>query len=71
MRERPVCALYNYNLSVTTNLVSNGVVKMNVDTDTQWAYWAGVHKYYLNNSARMFKQVGGVFYDFFFDFEYV
>jgi fructose-bisphosphate aldolase class II len=22
--------------------VSNGVVKMNIDTDTQWAYWDGL-----------------------------
>ena len=21
--------------------VKNGVIKMNIDTDTQWAYWAG------------------------------
>jgi len=39
--------------------VKNGVVKMNVDTDTQWAYWDGVHQYYLKNSDRMFKQIGG------------
>ncbi len=23
-----------------------GVVKMNVDTDTQWAYWAGILQFY-------------------------
>jgi len=39
--------------------VKNGVVKMNVDTDTQWAYWSGVHKFYLKNSDRLFKQLGG------------
>mmetsp|Transcript_27143 Transcript_27143/g.47977 ORF Transcript_27143/g.47977 Transcript_27143/m.47977 type:complete len:392 (+) Transcript_27143:278-1453(+) len=39
--------------------VSNGVIKMNVDTDTQWAYWDGVHQYYLKHSDRMFKQCGG------------
>eukprot|EP00468_Gymnochlora_sp_CCMP2014_P005185 CAMPEP_0167755210 /NCGR_PEP_ID=MMETSP0110_2-20121227/8697_1 /TAXON_ID=629695 /ORGANISM="Gymnochlora sp., Strain CCMP2014" /LENGTH=404 /DNA_ID=CAMNT_0007641171 /DNA_START=16 /DNA_END=1230 /DNA_ORIENTATION=- len=39
--------------------VSNGVVKMNVDTDTQWAYWDGVHQYYHKNGDRMYKQLGG------------
>ena len=24
--------------------VKNGVIKMNIDTDTQWAYWAGIKK---------------------------
>jgi fructose-bisphosphate aldolase class II len=27
--------------------VSYGVVKMNIDTDTQWAFWMAIHKYYL------------------------
>lgn len=26
--------------------VKNGVVKMNIDTDTQWAYWAGLRDHY-------------------------
>ncbi|GAB5371955.1 hypothetical protein AAMO2058_001624500 [Amorphochlora amoebiformis] len=39
--------------------VKNGVCKMNVDTDTQWAYWCGVHKYYHKNGHRMYKQLGG------------
>ena len=25
--------------------ISYGVIKMNIDTDTQWAYWNGVNKY--------------------------
>ncbi len=31
-----------------TNLsaILKGVVKMNVDTDTQWAYWDGILKFY-------------------------
>jgi len=41
--------------------VKNGVVKMNVDTDTQWAYWCGVHKYYQKNSDRLWKQVAPPF----------
>eukprot|EP00467_Chlorarachnion_reptans_P015735 CAMPEP_0114512408 /NCGR_PEP_ID=MMETSP0109-20121206/14960_1 /TAXON_ID=29199 /ORGANISM="Chlorarachnion reptans, Strain CCCM449" /LENGTH=389 /DNA_ID=CAMNT_0001692091 /DNA_START=80 /DNA_END=1249 /DNA_ORIENTATION=+ len=39
--------------------VKNGVVKMNVDTDTQWAYWNGVHQYYHKHSDRLYKQIGG------------
>ena len=38
--------------------VSAGVVKMNVDTDTQWAYWNGVRQYYLKNEDFLQKQVG-------------
>ena len=26
--------------------VRNGVIKMNVDTDTQWAYWDGLKNFY-------------------------
>merc|ERR1719228_1853455 len=29
--------------------VNNGVVKMNVDTDTQWAYWDGLRGFYKKN----------------------
>nr|AAO89071.1 cytosolic class II fructose-1,6-bisphosphate aldolase [Bigelowiella natans] len=39
--------------------VKNGVVKMNVDTDTQWAYWDGVHEHYKKNGDRLWKQLGG------------
>jgi fructose-bisphosphate aldolase class II len=39
--------------------VKNGVIKMNVDTDTQWAYWDGVHGHYKTNGDRMWKQIGG------------
>merc|ERR1712173_324132 len=38
--------------------VKNGVVKMNVDTDTQWAYWKGLHTLYEKNKAYMQKQIG-------------
>merc|ERR1740127_389712 len=30
--------------------VSYGVVKMNVDTDTQWAYWEGLLNFYKSKS---------------------
>ncbi|KAL1931758.1 hypothetical protein VTP01DRAFT_9902 [Rhizomucor pusillus] len=38
--------------------VSNGVVKMNVDTDTQWAYWIGLRDYYESKKAYLQTQVG-------------
>ena len=38
--------------------VSAGVVKMNVDTDTQWAFWDGVRNYYSKNEDYLQKQVG-------------
>jgi len=38
--------------------VSYGVVKMNIDTDTQWAFWDGVRKYYMNKSAYLQGQIG-------------
>ncbi|OZJ04523.1 Fructose-bisphosphate aldolase 1 [Bifiguratus adelaidae] len=38
--------------------VSNGVVKMNVDTDTQWAYWQGIKDFYESKKAYLQSQVG-------------
>lgn len=38
--------------------ISYGVVKMNIDTDTQWATWEGVLKYYKENEAYLQGQLG-------------
>jgi fructose-bisphosphate aldolase class II len=38
--------------------ISYGVVKMNNDTDTQWAYWEGVLKFYKKNEAYLQGQLG-------------
>jgi len=38
--------------------LSNGVVKMNVDTDTQWAYWEGLLKFYKANEGYLQGQIG-------------
>ncbi len=38
--------------------ISYGVVKMNIDTDTQWAFWEGVLKYYRKNEAYLQGQLG-------------
>ncbi len=38
--------------------ISYGVVKMNIDTDTQWATWAGVMDYYKTNEGYLQGQIG-------------
>ncbi|PLX13049.1 MAG: class II fructose-bisphosphate aldolase [Marinilabiliales bacterium] len=38
--------------------ISYGVIKMNIDTDTQWAYWNGVRKFYLKNEGYLQAQIG-------------
>ncbi|KAF7722979.1 Fructose-bisphosphate aldolase 1 [Apophysomyces ossiformis] len=38
--------------------VKNGVIKMNVDTDTQWAYWVGLRQFYESKKEYLQTQVG-------------
>jgi fructose-bisphosphate aldolase class II len=38
--------------------VGNGVVKMNVDTDTQWAYWEGLKNFYEAKKGYLQGQIG-------------
>lgn len=38
--------------------ISYGVIKMNIDTDTQWAFWDGVHNYYLKYKNYLQSQIG-------------
>lgn len=38
--------------------ISYGVIKMNIDTDTQWAYWDGIRQYYLKNEGYLQGQIG-------------
>lgn len=40
------------------NAVSYGVVKMNIDTDTQWAFWDGVREYEAKNHGYLQAQIG-------------
>jgi fructose-bisphosphate aldolase, class II len=35
-----------------------GAVKMNLDTDLQWAFWEGIFKYYTKNQAYLASQLG-------------
>ena len=38
--------------------ISYGVIKMNIDTDTQWAAWDGIRTYYQKNEAYLQGQIG-------------
>jgi fructose-bisphosphate aldolase class II len=35
-----------------------GVVKMNIDTDTQWAFWEGIRNFYKKNEGYLQGQIG-------------
>ncbi len=38
--------------------IGYGVIKMNIDTDTQWAFWDGVRAYEAKNHAYLQGQIG-------------
>lgn len=38
--------------------INNGVIKFNMDTDTQWAYWAGVNGHVKKYNAYLQSQIG-------------
>jgi len=38
--------------------ISYGVIKMNIDTDTQWAYWDGIRKFEAANHDYLQGQIG-------------
>merc|ERR1711912_83973 len=40
------------------NAIDYGVVKMNVDTDTQWAYWQGILDFYKAKEGYLQGQIG-------------
>ncbi|NOQ29491.1 MAG: class II fructose-bisphosphate aldolase [Helicobacteraceae bacterium] len=41
-----------------TEAIGYGVIKMNIDTDTQWATWVGVKDYYETNKDYLQAQIG-------------
>ncbi len=45
-------------ISEIREAISYGVVKMNIDTDTQWAYWEGVKEYIEQYHAYLQSQIG-------------
>ncbi len=38
--------------------ISYGVIKMNIDTDQQWAFWKGVKDYYKDKEGYLQEQIG-------------
>jgi len=60
--EKPVSFVFHggsgSNKEEIKEAVSYGVVKMNIDTDTQWAFWNGVRQYYQSNQAYLQGQIG-------------
>lgn len=38
--------------------ISYGAIKMNIDTDLQWAFWEGVKNYYVSKEAYLQGQIG-------------
>jgi fructose-bisphosphate aldolase class II len=38
--------------------IDYGVIKMNIDTDTQWAYWDGIRKFEADNHDYLQGQIG-------------
>lgn len=38
--------------------IGYGVVKMNIDTDMQWAFWDGIKNYYQDNEGYLQSQIG-------------
>ncbi len=60
--EKPVNFVFHggsgSTLSEIREAISYGVVKMNIDTDTQWAFWNGVRNYVNQYHAYLQGQIG-------------
>jgi len=60
--EKPVDFVFHggsgSELSDIREAISYGAIKMNIDTDTQWAFWNGVREYVAKNSDYLQAQIG-------------
>jgi fructose-bisphosphate aldolase class II len=60
--DRPISFVFHggsgSSLDEIREAVSYGVVKMNIDTDLQWAFWDGVRDYYKANEGYLQSQIG-------------
>ncbi|MFT7860736.1 MAG: class II fructose-bisphosphate aldolase [Sulfurimonas sp.] len=60
--EKPVCFVFHGGSGSQPEeieeAISYGVIKMNIDTDTQWATWAGVKEYVEKNNGYLQAQIG-------------
>jgi fructose-bisphosphate aldolase class II len=46
------------SLAEIREAIGYGVIKMNIDTDTQWAFWDGIRNYSANNFDYLQGQIG-------------
>ncbi|HEY4656321.1 MAG TPA: class II fructose-bisphosphate aldolase [Cyclobacteriaceae bacterium] len=62
VKAKPVCFVFHGGSGSPkkqiTETLGYGVIKMNIDTDMQWAFWEGVHGYYQKNKAYLQTQLG-------------
>lgn len=62
IEEKPLSYVFHGGSGSSTDeireAINYGVVKMNVDTDFQWAFWAGIKKYYDTNKDFLQSQLG-------------
>jgi len=60
--EKPVFFAFHGGAGVTQRdidtALSNGVVKMNIESDAEWAYWEGLLRFYKSNEAHLQAQIG-------------
>lgn len=60
--ERPINFVFHGGSGSTMaeirEAISYGVVKMNIDTDLQWAFWDGVRHYYQEKEGYLQSQIG-------------
>ena len=61
-KEKPVFFVFHGGSGSSTEeireAIGYGVIKMNIDTDTQWAFWDGVRAYEAANRAYLQGQIG-------------
>merc|ERR1712146_407154 len=61
-KEKPLYLVFHGGSGSTkeeiATALSNGIVKMNVDTDTQWAYWEGLLNFYKAKEGWLQGQIG-------------
>ena len=61
-QEKPVNFVFHggsgSELSDIRESINYGVIKMNIDTDTQWAFWDGVREYVAENHDYLQGQIG-------------
>jgi len=60
--EKPVYFVFHGGSGSTkqeiAEAVSYGVIKMNIDTDTQWAFWDGIRAFYKSKEGYLQGQIG-------------